>query len=122
MDRIGVQALARRHGLGPHPCALGKGQWAILRTQAPCNPLAPVWLQRVLPLTLRYSHVAAMGVEEALQKAQDGTKNNNPPDGDLNGAEPIPGDPATPSPCLPPEGAVNPAGSRKIPTRLSLRS
>lgn len=70
MDRIGGQALARRHGLGPHPCALEKRQWAILGTQAPCNPLALVWLQRVLPLTLRCSHVAAMRVEAALQKAQ----------------------------------------------------
>lgn len=106
VDRIGGQALARGHGLGPHPCALEKGQWASLGTQAPSNPLAPVWLQRVLPLILRCSHVPAMGVEAALQKS------NEPPNGDLNSAEPVPEGATAPSPCLPPEGGVSPAGSQ----------
>lgn len=109
MDRIGGQALARGHGLGPYPCALEKGQWTSLGIQAPCKPLAPVLLQRILPLTEVQSR-GSNGVEAALQKAQDGTKSNEPPGGDLNSAEPVSEGPATPSPRLPPEGGVNPAG------------
>lgn len=42
-------------------CTLEKRRWSQPRdSEAPCNPLAPVWLQRVLCLTLRCIHMAAI--------------------------------------------------------------